>query len=208
MRLLGGSITCTMYGVLILSGIQACAFAQDSQLSTRNDQSIVNARDQFANKADTLTSTQAQVPTTRENASLVELPDSPGTAFFRSQDAAQQNSSTAPSANQSSQSQSQASSQQSNEPQSSQSQTAPPQNLPAAAPDQKPQRPVGTAAAEAPVISGVTAAQPAGVAIAPAKQRRVRTLVIKIGAIVGAGVAVGTTVALTAGTSSKPPGAH
>lgn len=72
----------------------------------------------------------------------------------------------------------------------------------------KPQRPVGTAAAEAPMVSGVTAAQPAGVAIAPAKQRRVRTIVLKMGAIVGAGVALGTTIALTRGTPSKPPGAH
>jgi len=70
------------------------------------------------------------------------------------------------------------------------------------------QRPVGTAAAEAPMVSGITAAQPAGVAIAPARQRRVRTIVLKVGAIVGAGVALGTTIALTAGTSSKPPGAH
>ncbi len=72
----------------------------------------------------------------------------------------------------------------------------------------KPQRPVGTAAAEAPKVTGITAAEPAGVAIAPAKQRRVRTIVLKVGAIIGAGVAVGTIVALTAGTSSKPPGAH
>ena len=73
---------------------------------------------------------------------------------------------------------------------------------------QQPQRPVGTAAAEAPTVNGVTAAEPAGVAIAPAKQRRVRTIVLRVGAIVGAGVAVGAVVALTAGTSSKPPGAH
>jgi hypothetical protein len=45
-------------------------------------------------------------------------------------------------------------------------------------------------------------------AIAPAKQHRTRTIVIKVGAIIGAGVAVGTIVALTAATSSKPPGAH
>lgn len=70
------------------------------------------------------------------------------------------------------------------------------------------QKPVGTAAAEAPSASGVAASQPAGVAIAPAKQRRVRTIVLRTGAIIGAGVAVGTVVALTAGTSSKPPGAH
>ena len=72
----------------------------------------------------------------------------------------------------------------------------------------KPQRPVGTAAAEAPKVSGITAAQPAGVAIAPAKQRRVRRIVLKVGAIAGAGAALGTVIALTAGTSSKPPGAH
>jgi cytoskeletal protein RodZ len=71
-----------------------------------------------------------------------------------------------------------------------------------------PQKPVGTAAAEAPSTSGVAASEPAGVAIAPAKQRRVRTIVIRTGAIIGAAVAVGVVVGLTAGTSSKPPGAH
>jgi hypothetical protein len=76
------------------------------------------------------------------------------------------------------------------------------------APQQKPERPVGTAAAEAPKVTGITAAEPAGVAIAPAKQKRVRTIVLKVGAIIGAGVAIGTVVALSAGTSSKPPGAH
>lgn len=74
--------------------------------------------------------------------------------------------------------------------------------------DEKLQRPVGTAAAEAPKVSGVTAAQPAGAAIAPAKQHRVRTIVLKVGAILGAGAAVGTVVALTAATPSKPPGAR
>lgn len=74
--------------------------------------------------------------------------------------------------------------------------------------DEKLQRPVGTAAAEAPKVSGVTAAQPAGAAIAPSKQHRVRIIVLKVGAIVGAGAAVGTVVALSAATPSKPPGAH
>jgi hypothetical protein len=36
----------------------------------------------------------------------------------------------------------------------------------------------------------------------------VRTIVIKVGAIVGAGAALGTVIALTAATPSKPPGAH
>jgi len=69
-------------------------------------------------------------------------------------------------------------------------------------------RPVGTAAAEAPKVSGITAAEPAGVAIAPAKQHRARSIVIKVGAIVGATAAIGTVVGLSAATHSKPPGAH
>lgn len=72
----------------------------------------------------------------------------------------------------------------------------------------KPQRPVGTAAAEAPRVSGITAAEPAGVAIAPAKQHRARAIVIKVGAMVGAAAALGTVLGLTEATHSKPPGAH
>ena len=75
-------------------------------------------------------------------------------------------------------------------------------------PQPAPQKPVGTAAAEPTHAGGIAASQPAGVAVAPAKQRRVRTIVIRVGAILGAGVAVGSVVALTEATSSKPPGAH
>jgi len=99
------------------------------------------------------------------------------------------------------------------EPQSPPSQ--PSQSEPAEAPRQSvppsptaPQQPVGTAAAETSKASGIAASQPAGVAIAPAKQRRVRLIVIRVGAILGAGAAVGTVVALTQATASKPPGAH
>lgn len=70
------------------------------------------------------------------------------------------------------------------------------------------QAPVGTAAAESPVTTGVAASKPAGTAIAPSEQKRSRSLLIKIGALVGAGVAVGTVMALSLGTSSKPPGAR
>jgi hypothetical protein len=91
----------------------------------------------------------------------------------------------------------------------------PSQSEPAEAPRQSvppsptaPQQPVGTAAAETSKASGIAASQPAGVAIAPAKQRRVRLIVIRVGAILGAGAAVGTVVALTQATASKPPGAH
>jgi hypothetical protein len=70
------------------------------------------------------------------------------------------------------------------------------------------QRPVGTAAAGASNVNAIAASQPAGVAIAPAKQHRVRTIILRTGAIIGAGVAVGIVVALTAATPPKPPGAH
>jgi hypothetical protein len=70
------------------------------------------------------------------------------------------------------------------------------------------QQPVGTAAAGAIPATGVAASQPAGVAIAPAKQHRVRSIVLRTGAIIAAGVAVGSVVALTEGTSSRPPGAR
>jgi hypothetical protein len=90
--------------------------------------------------------------------------------------------------------------------QASSPQTTPPQSQ--EPPAQTGQKPVGTAAAGSVPTTGVAASQPAGTAIAPGKQRRVRSLVIKMGAIIGAGVAVGTVAALTLGTPSKPPGAH
>lgn len=122
---------------------------------------------------------------------LAELPDSPGAELAKSQAGSSQQQNSAPQ---------QTSSQPSPQP------TAQPQA--ADTQDQKLQHPVGTAAAEAPKVSGITAAQPAGVAIAPAKQKRVRTVVLKVGAIIAAGAALGAVIALTEATPSKPPGAH
>lgn len=65
-------------------------------------------------------------------------------------------------------------------------------------------RPVGTAAAPYEKATGVPASRPAGAVIAPAKQRRVRSFLIKVGVILGAAVAVGTVVALTKGSPSRP----
>jgi hypothetical protein len=70
------------------------------------------------------------------------------------------------------------------------------------------QKPAGTAAAPAPKITGVAASKPAGAAYAPAKQRRVRMLLIKVGAVVAAGAAVGAVVALSQASPSRPPGAR
>ena len=87
--------------------------------------------------------------------------------------------------------------------------TAPQQsNLPQGPqPKQQPTEPVGAAAAESVPTAGGAAAKPAGVAIAPAKQHQTRSLLIKVGAALAAGAAVGTIFALSHGTSSTPPGA-
>jgi hypothetical protein len=121
--------------------------------------------------------------------SLAELPDSPSASLAQQQDTVSQRSSSTP-------------------PQADQA-TQPASGAQDDTQDNKKlQRPVGTAAAEAPKVSGITAAQPAGTAIAPAKQHRVRTIAIRVGAIIGAGAALGTVIALTEATPSKPPGAH
>jgi outer membrane biosynthesis protein TonB len=87
-----------------------------------------------------------------------------------------------------------------------------PEEKPAPAVAQKPvqsaPQPTGTAAAQAGKLSGNAASRPAGAAIAPAKQRQVRSFLIKMGVIAGAGVAIGTVALLSKGTSPKPPGAR
>lgn len=81
------------------------------------------------------------------------------------------------------------------------------QNEPQAAPVNERVNPLGTAAAEKGRTAGGGASRPAGVAIAPAKQKRSRGLLIKLGALAAAGAAVGTVYALSRGTGSTPTGA-
>jgi len=64
--------------------------------------------------------------------------------------------------------------------------------------------PLGTAVAPSTKTTGVAASSPAGAAIAPAKQKRAHTFLIRMGLLIGAGVAVGTVVALSSGSSSRP----
>jgi hypothetical protein len=64
--------------------------------------------------------------------------------------------------------------------------------------------PVGTAVAPAPRTTGVAGSRPAGAVIAPAKQRRVKIFLIKVAVVVGAGVAVGTVLALSHSSPSRP----
>jgi hypothetical protein len=71
-------------------------------------------------------------------------------------------------------------------------------------PEQQMQQPLGAATAEGVPTVGGAASRPAGEAIAPAKQNQRRSLLIKVGLIAAAGVAIGTVAALTKGTSAKP----
>jgi hypothetical protein len=68
-------------------------------------------------------------------------------------------------------------------------------------------QPSGTAVAPEVQASGITASRPAGVAIAPPKQRQIRTWLIRFGFIAGAGVALGTVAALSAASPSRVPNA-
>jgi len=69
-----------------------------------------------------------------------------------------------------------------------------------------PQQPTGTAAAQAEKPAGSAASRPAGAAIAPPKQRQIRSFLIKMGVIAGAGIALGTVYALSVATPSRVPG--
>lgn len=64
--------------------------------------------------------------------------------------------------------------------------------------------PVGTAAAPYEKPLGVAASRPAGAVIAPAKQRRTRSIAIRVGLLVGAAAAIGTVVALSKSSPSRP----
>jgi cytoskeletal protein RodZ len=85
------------------------------------------------------------------------------------------------------------------------------QNSPAtsttAKPQTKDQQPLGTAAAPSGTTTGGAASKPAGIAVAGKKQNQSRGLLIKVGAVLAAGAALGTVYALSRGTSPVPPGA-
>jgi len=70
--------------------------------------------------------------------------------------------------------------------------------------EQQQQQPLGAATAQGVPTVGGAASRPAGEAIAPAKQKQRRSLLLKLGLIAAAGIAGGTIYALTRGTSAKP----
>ena len=69
------------------------------------------------------------------------------------------------------------------------------------------QTPSGTAAATIGNAKGTLGSRPAGSAIAPKEQRRSRSLLIKLGLLAGAGVALGSVMALSHASPARPPGA-
>jgi len=73
---------------------------------------------------------------------------------------------------------------------------------------QKLQPALGTAVAPAPAVLPTAAAEPSGIAVAPAKQRRVRKIVLKVGVLVAAGAALSAVLILSETTASKPAVAH
>ena len=79
--------------------------------------------------------------------------------------------------------------------------------IPAQKPRPRSTQPVGVGTAQQAPTAGGAASKPAGAAIAPAKQKQYRSLLIKIGAIAAGGAALGTVYALTRATKSTPPGA-
>lgn len=64
--------------------------------------------------------------------------------------------------------------------------------------------PMGTAAAPYEKTTGVAASRPAGAVIAPAKQKRKRSFLIRVGLILAGAAAIGTVVALSNGSPSRP----
>lgn len=70
---------------------------------------------------------------------------------------------------------------------------------------QSPKQPAGTAVAPVITPEGAPASRPAGAAIAPMKQRRTRSFVIRTALIVGAAVAVG---AVAGASLASPSHAH
>ncbi|PSH04855.1 MAG: hypothetical protein CXZ00_05685 [Acidobacteria bacterium] len=89
-------------------------------------------------------------------------------------------------------------------PEAPQPQPAPAEQSQTSRQPQPPQEPLGVAAAEQVKTAGGGASRPAGNAIAPAKQRQYRSLLIKLGAVAAGAIAVGSVYGLSRGTSARP----
>lgn len=63
---------------------------------------------------------------------------------------------------------------------------------------------VGTAAAPYEKTTGIAATRPAGAVIAPSKQRRIHSILIKVGIVAGAGAAIAAVALLSRSSPSQP----
>ena len=148
--------------------------------------SVFTAQNQSKN-----TDHQAGSPGTGTSSSEETVPDNPDPKPMQATGQSGQSGSS-----QSDSSQSGASQSGSSQSGSSQSSSEPPQN--------STPKPVGTAAAPVMKTGGVAASRPAGAVIAPGKQRRARSILIRVGVVVGAAIAIGTVVALSHASPSRP----
>jgi hypothetical protein len=69
---------------------------------------------------------------------------------------------------------------------------------------ESPNKPVGTATAPYEKPSGVAASRPAGAVIAPAKQRHIHTIFIRVAIVAAAAAAVGAVAALSQASPGQP----
>ena len=79
-------------------------------------------------------------------------------------------------------------------------------DAPQSQPAEPQQQPSGAAGAKAATPKGAPVAQPVGAAVAPPRQRGHRSLIIKLGLLAGGGIAVGSAIALSERSPSRPPG--
>lgn len=78
------------------------------------------------------------------------------------------------------------------------------QNQQQPGPPQDGQAPVGTAAAPYEKPTGIPGSRPAGAAIAPAKQRRVRAIVISLAVVLAGAGAIGAVAGMSKASHSQP----
>jgi hypothetical protein len=83
-----------------------------------------------------------------------------------------------------------------------------PQSQPEPSSGDQSKPPLGTAAAPYTRPTGVTGSKPAGAAIAPAKQKRTRAILISVGLIAAGAVAIGAVAGMSRSSPSHPIGAN
>lgn len=179
---------------VLLSGVPAIWAQSQAQAVPQSDSTT---------KATDLPDSPSYSQALAQNATLAQATRPQESQPPQTQPADSQPTSSQPSIAQSQQPDSQSAASQQTQTQTSDSQPAAQQQTQPAD-----QNPAGAATAQRGKTAGGAASRPAGAALAPAKQRNPRSLLIKLGLLAGAGVALGTAFALSQASPSRPPGAH